>query len=223
MNPETLDARFLRALLFLRFEFDEKAFLRSRRLLLSYRSLGPDILRCRGATHLKSVLLSFRHASWRVHTDPFRAFSSYCSGHKIGRQLFRRYRQQNCRSHVFWRAASMSPIDLSSSISHASLGSRFLNHMRLASTPRATYAPAWMQVVQARTLPPALSVPGRGAQGLLHRASASVPLKATRRLRASGKPAGSRPPVRDAREGPQRLGEVYDNCGCDRVHKTSLT
>jgi hypothetical protein len=59
MNPETLDAHFLQALLSLRFEFDEKAFLRSRRLLLSYRSLGPDILRCRGATHLKSVLYSF--------------------------------------------------------------------------------------------------------------------------------------------------------------------
>src|SRR6267142_984629 len=100
MNPETLDARFLQALLSLRFEFDEKAFLRSRRLLLSYRSLGPDILRCRGATHLKSVLYSFRHASWRVHIDQFRVFSFQCSGHSKGRKLLQRCRQQNCRSHV---------------------------------------------------------------------------------------------------------------------------
>src|SRR5258705_12976228 len=74
MNPETLDARFLQALVASRFEFDEKAFLRSRRLLLSYRSLGPDILQCRGATHLKSALYSFRHAPWRVHIDQFRVF-----------------------------------------------------------------------------------------------------------------------------------------------------
>ena len=84
----------------MRFEFDEKAFLRSRRLLLSYRSLGPDILRCRGPTHLKSALSSFRHDSWRVHIDQFRVLAFQCAGHNKGRKLLRRCRRKTCRSHV---------------------------------------------------------------------------------------------------------------------------
>src|SRR5258707_14975987 len=48
VNSETLDARFLQALLFLRFEFAEKVFLRSRRLLLSYRRRA--LVRRRAAT-----------------------------------------------------------------------------------------------------------------------------------------------------------------------------
>ena len=60
MNPET-DARFLHSLLFLRFEFDEKAFLRSLRrtwYIAVSRSNSSEI-----------CSIFFRHASWHVHID----------------------------------------------------------------------------------------------------------------------------------------------------------
>jgi hypothetical protein len=126
MNPETLDARFLQALLSLRFEFDEKAFLRSRRLLLSYRSLGPDVLRCRGATHLKSVLYSlfgtllgaFISINFAFFRFSDRAIIKDATAAALSATEFQ-------ISHI-WRANSMSPIFSSSSISHASVGSLFL-------------------------------------------------------------------------------------------------
>src|SRR6476659_8967959 len=68
------------------FEFDERAFLHSRR----------------------SVLSSFRHVSWRVHTDRLGTFSFQCSVHSKGRKLLRRCRQQNCRSRVSgWPAGGL--------------------------------------------------------------------------------------------------------------------
>jgi hypothetical protein len=51
------------------------------------------------------------------------------------------------------------------------------------------------------------------------RVSASVQPKSTRRLRTSGSRRVHDLPVRDAREGPQRLGGLQDNGRCDCVHK----